>query len=187
VRQQVVTPQPVAMGEIVQEVCAQLRLAIEDTHAHIILPEAAAWPAALGHAPWLERVWTNYLSNALKYGGQPPQVEVGWDRPMTGDQLGAGPSEIDQGPIRFWVRDNGPGLAPAAQGELFKPFTRLAQSRAEGYGLGLSIVRRIVEKLGGRVGVDSVPGQGSLFYFTLPPASPGAPQEEENHDQAACG
>jgi signal transduction histidine kinase len=76
--------------------------------------------------------------------------------------------------IRFWVRDNGPGLTEAAQAHLFAPFTRLDQARAEGHGLGLSIVRRIVDKLGGDVGVDSQVGQGSTFSFTLPAPDEGA-------------
>jgi signal transduction histidine kinase len=71
--------------------------------------------------------------------------------------------------VRFWVRDNGLGLSPEEQSRLFVPFTKLAQVRAEGHGLGLSIVRRIVEKLGGKVGVRSsgVPGEGCEFSFTL--------------------
>jgi signal transduction histidine kinase len=73
--------------------------------------------------------------------------------------------------VRFWVRDNGPGLSPEAQARLFTPFTRLDQARLQGYGLGLSIVRRIVEKLGGQVGVESQVGAGSTFWFTLPAAS----------------
>jgi signal transduction histidine kinase len=70
--------------------------------------------------------------------------------------------------VRFWVRDNGPGLTPADQAKLFVPFTRIHQKRAKGHGLGLSIVRRIVEKLGGQVGVESQIGQGSVFWFSLP-------------------
>ena len=64
---------------------------------------------------------------------------------------------------------------------MFIPFTRLDQARATGHGLGLSIVQRIVEKLGGQVGVESsgVPGQGSVFYFTLPSATPG-PVDKQN-------
>ncbi|MEA3338545.1 MAG: response regulator [Chloroflexota bacterium] len=70
--------------------------------------------------------------------------------------------------IRFWVRDNGAGIPPEAQRRLFTPFVRLDQIHVRGYGLGLSIVRRIVEKLGGQVGVESEVGQGSVFTFTLP-------------------
>jgi len=66
------------------------------------------------------------------------------------------------------VRDSGPGIPPEAQARLFTPFTRLDQIRVKGQGLGLSIVRRIVEKLDGQVGVESQPGQGSTFSFTLP-------------------
>jgi two-component system sensor histidine kinase/response regulator len=70
--------------------------------------------------------------------------------------------------VRFWVKDNGPGLTEGQQAQLFTQFTRLHKVRATGYGLGLSIVQRIVAKLGGEVGVESAPGQGSCFYFTLP-------------------
>jgi two-component system sensor histidine kinase/response regulator len=70
--------------------------------------------------------------------------------------------------VRYWVRDHGPGLTPEDQSLLFTPFTRLDQARLTGHGLGLSIVRRIVEKLGGQVGLKSRMGEGSTFYFTLP-------------------
>jgi signal transduction histidine kinase len=141
---------------------AQDRLAdlIIACQGEIILPPV--WPMAVGYAPWIEEVWVNYLSNALKYGGNPPQIELGFD---------VAKEAVDQFPnfqIRFWVRDNGPGLTPEEQGRLFTPFTRLDQVRAKGHGLGLSIVRRIVEKLGGQVGVESEVGWGSTFWFTLP-------------------
>ena len=71
----------------------------------------------------------------------------------------------------FSVRDHGPGLTLEQQQRLFAPFERLGQARVKGHGLGLSIVRRIADKLGGQVGVDSQPGQGSTFYFTLPAAN----------------
>ena len=90
-------------------------------------------------------------------GGQPPRVELG-------------ATEQPDNWIRFWVRDNGLGLSPQDQAQLFNSFTQLSQVRVTGYGFGLSIVNRIVEKLDGQVGVESegVPGQGSLFFFTLP-------------------
>lgn len=144
------------MGAIVRETLHRLRFMIEEAGAEISVPDDAEWPAAYGYAPWVEEVWSNYISNAIKYGGRPPRV---W--------LGAC-TEPD-GQIRFWVRDNGPGLSAEDQARLFAPFTRLQQAHtAEGHGLGLSIVHRIVQKLGGRVGVDSEPGHGATFYFTLP-------------------
>jgi PAS domain S-box-containing protein len=128
---------------------------IEEFEPEISVPDE--WPATLGHAPWVEEVWTNYLSNAIKYGGQPPRVRLG--------------AEKHNGYVRFWVSDNGPGVTPEEQDQLFAPFVRLARekpARGMGYGLGLSIVRRIVEKLDGEVGVESTPGEGSTFWFTLP-------------------
>ena len=147
------------MAGIVSEACRRLSFILNKEHAQVITP-AAAWPEAVGYAPWVEEVWVNYISNAVKYGGTPsaaPRVELG------------GEVQPD-GMARFWVRDNGFGLTQEQQTRLFTPFTQLNQVRARGHGLGLSIVRRIVEKLGGQVGVESsgVPGEGSLFYFTLP-------------------
>ena len=111
----------------------------------------------MGYGPWIEEVWSNYISNAMKYGGQPPQVTLGYD-------------VLTNGWVRFWVKDNGPGIDPVAQKRLFQEFERLDQKRAQGYGLGLSVVRRIMERLGGEVGVESAVGVGSLFFFTLPVA-----------------
>jgi signal transduction histidine kinase len=126
----------------------------------------------MGYAPWVEEVWVNYLSNAIKYGGKPPQVELSATLFSTSCASGG---EMRENMVYFWVRDNGDGLTPDDQARLFTPFTRLDQIRARGHGLGLSIVRRIVEKLGGQVGVQSTgePGQGSTFFFTLPAASNG--------------
>jgi signal transduction histidine kinase len=144
------------MTDVVSEAQARLADLIEGRRAEIIAPEK--WPAALSYGPWAEEVWVNYLSNALKYGGEPPRIELGADQPT------------NQPLVRFWVRDNGPGLTLEEQGRLFRSFERLDQVRAKGHGLGLSIVRRIVEKLGGEVGVESQVGQGSVFWFTLPGA-----------------
>jgi signal transduction histidine kinase len=144
---------PLDMVRITDEARGRLADPIAEQQAEIIAPDS--WPVALGYGPWVEEVWVNYLSNALKYGGQPPRVELG-------------ATEQEDGAVRFWVYDNGPGLALEEQAQLFTPFTRLHQARAKGHGLGLSIVQRIVEKLGGQVGVESTPGQGSTFFFTLP-------------------
>jgi PAS domain S-box-containing protein len=141
------------MAGIVAE--AQQRLAdmIKQQQAEIVSPET--WPMALGYGPWIEQVWVNYLSNAIKYGGQPSRIELG-------------ATTQPDGTVLFWIRDNGPGLKPEEQARLFTPLTQLDKVQAKGHGLGLSIVRRIVEKLGGQVGVESEVGQGSTFTFTLP-------------------
>jgi signal transduction histidine kinase len=74
--------------------------------------------------------------------------------------------------VRYWVEDRGAGLDAEAVGKMFVPFTRIGSVRASGHGLGLSIVRRIVEKLGGTVGVESSPGAGARFWFELPTRAP---------------
>jgi signal transduction histidine kinase len=71
--------------------------------------------------------------------------------------------------LRFWVRDNGPGIPLDKQEQLFVPFARVHDEPVEGsHGLGLSIVARIITRLGGQVGCESETRDGSLFYFTLP-------------------
>jgi len=155
VRQAEVMVEPVCMATILAESQQRLNYMFKEYQAEINMP--SDWPQVIGYGPWVEEVWVNYLSNGLKYGGQPPRLELGATR-------------LADGMVRFSVRDNGPGLKPEDQAQLFTPFTQLEQIRAAGHGLGLSIVRRIVEKLGGQVGVESegVPGQGCLFFFTLP-------------------
>ncbi len=145
------------MGKIFDEALRHFPEVTEDKKARIIVPDV--WPECLGYAPWIEEVWVNYLSNAIKYGGEPTHFEVGAEAiPLNGKKKMS----------RFWVRDFGPGISPENQKLLFNTFERLGQVKKDGYGLGLSIVRRIVEKLGGSVGLESTPGDGSLFYFSLP-------------------
>ncbi len=152
IRKTDVVKEPLHMAFIVAEACKRLDLLIEDYRAEIVLP--VDWPMAAGHDTWVEEVWVNYLSNAIKYGGQPPRVELGAE------------TQPD-GMIRFWVHDNGGGLTPNEQARLFEPFIRLEKVRASGHGLGLSVVQHIVNKLDGQVGIESIPGQGSIFSFTL--------------------
>ncbi|MBN1426270.1 PAS domain S-box protein [Candidatus Fermentibacteria bacterium] len=161
---------PLDMGRIIAGVRHRLDNMVQQHGADIVEPES--WPRALGYGPWVEEVWVNYLSNAVKYGGRPPRIELGAEATA-------------EGTVRFWVRDNGAGLSPAEQSRLFLPFTRLHQVSVEGHGLGLSIVCRIVERLGGETGVESGVGEGSLFFFTLPQAAeviPGLPPGPDRLD-----
>ncbi|MBN1262642.1 MAG: hybrid sensor histidine kinase/response regulator [Anaerolineae bacterium] len=145
------------METIVAEVLVRMDDMIKESRAEIIVPHH--WPTAAGHGPWVEEIWVNYISNAIKYGGQPPKIKLG-------------ASLYDDGRPCFWVLDNGPGISEEDQTKLFTPFERLSQARAKGHGLGLSIVRRIVEKLGGEVVLQSKENEGSMFGFVLPPAHP---------------
>jgi signal transduction histidine kinase len=143
----------VHMAGVVASVLDRLKHLIQEHQAQIILPDI--WPDCIGYGPWIEEVWANYLSNALKYGGRPLRVEFGV-------------STQSDGMLRFWIRDNGPGISPLDCAQLFTPFHQNGHSHSPGHGVGLSITLCIVEKMGGRVGVESEVGQGSCFYFTLP-------------------
>jgi signal transduction histidine kinase len=119
-------------------------------------------------------VWVNLLSNALKYSGSPPRLELG--------------GAIEGAKVRFWVRDNGQPLSEEQRRLVFVPFTRLHQERAEGHGLGLATVQRIVSRLGGMVGAQAAPGGGNEFSFTLPGvAGAGRGARRESSNRAAAG
>jgi signal transduction histidine kinase len=145
---------PLGMADVFCEAKDQLAELIKNSGVQIIEPHE--WPEAIGYAPWIEEVWSNYISNAIKYGGTPPKIEVGSEL-------------LTNGSIKFWIKDNGKGLSQEEQQKLFKNFVRLHPQKADGYGLGLSIVKKIIEKLDGSVGVESMGnGEGSKFYFILP-------------------
>jgi len=146
---------PLDMGSITHEALHSMGHMVDEHGPVVIQPET--WPTILGHAAWVEEVWRNYLSNAMKYGGAPPRVELGFD-PQS------------DGRFRFWVRDNGDGLSAEEQEQVFGSFSFHDLGRADGNGLGLPIVPELVEKMGGQAGVTSEKNQGSTFWFTLPAA-----------------
>ena len=157
-RKQAIMPQPIEMDEVLRSSIERLELPIQQKNAriHVLHP----LPDALGHSSWLEEVWVNYIGNAIKYGGNPPEVHIG-AVPLAG------------GFIRYWISDNGKGLSIDEQTHLFQKFERLGQNKIDGHGLGLTIIKTVVERLGGSVGVTSsgIPGEGSTFSFTLPVAN----------------
>lgn len=155
VRQQEIKPVAVNMIPVLEESLGRLKDFIKERNASITMNQSC--PEVWGFHSWLEEVWVNYISNALKYGGNPPVIQIGNDI-------------LPGGKVRFWITDNGNGLSEDEMAKLFNKFTRLDTLRAEGHGLGLSIVKRIIEKLGGEVGVESnnKEGDGCVFYFVLP-------------------
>ena len=140
---------PLNMADIVDTVLKQLNDAIEERNADISVP--TNWPLALGHRPWVEAVWINYIGSAIEYGAQPPRI-----------QLGATPEEDDS--IRFWVRNSGSG--GIASDEQVDQLGSSGQG-IRGRGLGMVVVRRIMEKLGRKASVESTENQGTIFSFTL--------------------
>jgi two-component system phosphate regulon sensor histidine kinase PhoR len=122
-------------------------------------------PPLMAHADdaRLEQVLGNLLENALKYGRENGTVTIGG-------------RTTAEGPIELFVQDDGPGIPAEALERVFERFYRVDKARSReqgGTGLGLSIVKHIVQGHGGRVWVESQPGQGAKFFFTLPPAKPG--------------
>ncbi len=136
-----------------ERVLINLKLAIEDTHAVITHDPL---PTVMADSSQLELVLQNLINNALKFHGQaPPQVHVGAIR--------------RDGCWHFWVQDNGIGLEPEFAEKIFVIFQRLhGKEEYPGTGIGLAICKKIVERHGGRIWVESQPGQGATFYFTLP-------------------
>lgn len=147
---------PLNMNQAAESASSSYKPALKEKN--ITLHIEPNMPAALGHAAWVEEVFANLISNAIKYMGNPPQPTITIQA-------------IKQtGMVRYEVCDTGIGIKTEDQTRLFEMFTRLHPAEAEGFGLGLSIVHRIVTNLKGRVGVESTPGKGSTFWFTLPAA-----------------
>ncbi|HLY28992.1 MAG TPA: response regulator [Aggregatilineales bacterium] len=146
---------PLEMHGVIAQAEQRLSDVIAERGARITIPDV--WPVVWGYGPWVEEIWYNYLSNALKYADQPPEIE-----------LGATP--VANNMVKLWIRNKGQQLSSEQLKHLFGPSDRGAKQveRKRGHGWGLGIVRRIVEKLGGQVGVENDAGYGPVFSFTLP-------------------
>ena len=147
----------VALEALTRDVIAQLQLGPGDAaRAQWIV---GALPDVQADADLLRPVLVNLITNALKFSrdAQPPIVRID--------------ASVDAGEVTVHVRDNGVGFDSAAAGKLFEPFMRLHGRKFEGHGIGLSIVRRAVERQGGRVWAEAEPDHGAAFHFTLPRAA----------------
>jgi PAS domain S-box-containing protein len=150
--------QPVASVDMRPVIRAALeRFAAEIEERGIRVRVAPDLPPALGYTAWLEEVFANLIGNAVKYMGRDtadPCIDIRGER--RGDVA------------RYEVEDNGLGIAPDVQARLFEMFARFHTEHAAGMGLGLSIVKRVITRLNGRVGVSSTQGAGSTFWIELP-------------------
>jgi light-regulated signal transduction histidine kinase (bacteriophytochrome) len=146
---------PLDAGGSFRAALSNLQLAIEEAGATI---GAEPLPVVLADEVQLIQLFQNLLSNSLKFRSEaPPQVRVS--------------ARPDGGVWQFTVRDNGIGVDPAHFGRLFRIFQRLnAPAKYPGTGIGLAVCKRIVERHGGSIWVESEPGRGSAFHFTLPHA-----------------
>jgi PAS domain S-box-containing protein len=147
-------PTPVSSSECLDLALANLRISLDETGCIVRRSEL---PIVLGDRSQIVDLFQNLIANAIKFRrrGVPPLIEV--------------LAESEPGGVRFAVRDNGIGMEPQYFEEVFQVFRRLhTKEEYPGTGIGLAICKRIVERVGGRIWVESVLGQGSTFYFTWP-------------------
>ncbi|MBP86682.1 MAG: hypothetical protein CMJ64_08200 [Planctomycetaceae bacterium] len=139
--------------EVLNEALSNLQVAIRESAAEVT---SDRMPTVLGDRDQLARLFQNLVGNAIKFrGDEAPRIEV--------------VAKEDADHWRFSVRDNGIGLEPQYAERIFVIFQRLhTRSQYPGTGLGLAITKRIVERHGGQISVESKPGEGSTFFFTLP-------------------
>jgi signal transduction histidine kinase len=153
ISQQHVELTAVNLKTVVESVLARLLEEIVEKNARV--ENSGPWPVVLGHEATLVQVLFNLLNNALKFvaPGHSPLVRLR--------------AEEKEAFIRVWVEDDGPGIAPRHHAQIFGLFTRLDGEKYPGTGIGLAIVQKGVERMGGRVGVESDLGRGSRFWFEL--------------------
>jgi len=149
-------PQRVDVAAAARRVADALHATATERKAKVVLGEL---PPAWGDPTAVEQVFANLVGNALNYldPARPGRVEVGG-------------ATDDGDKVTYSVRDNGLGIPAAHLPRLFQAFQRLHANQAPGEGMGLAIVRRILERLGGSIRVESTPGAGTTFFVTLPAA-----------------
>jgi signal transduction histidine kinase len=153
--------EPADLAAVVCEAVEEQREVAPGRKIYLELPSTPLPPLFIDPGR-IGQVVTNYLTNALKYSAEDCEVGVGL--------------EAKESWARVWVRDKGPGIPLAAQEHIWDRFHRVAGIEVQsgtgvGLGLGLHISRTMIEEHGGQVGLESAPGQGSTFWFTLPLAS----------------
>jgi light-regulated signal transduction histidine kinase (bacteriophytochrome) len=146
---------PVPTESVVRSALAEIASMVRDTAASV---DYTPLPSVNGNWELLSTLFRNLLTNGLQYRGPaPPRLTIS--------------AEHDHDAWRFAVRDNGMGIDARYYDQIFAPFQRLHGSDKSGAGLGLATCKRIVERHGGRIWVESAIGNGSAFFFTLPGAT----------------
>ena len=154
----------VRTDEVVHEVIASLQTAISETGAEI---SCGSLPVVTANPLHLAQVFENLIGNALKYRSeQPPRISIH--------------AEEGAGEWIFCVEDNGIGIAPEYHAQIFGIFKRLHGNRYPGTGIGLATCKKIVDRHGGAISVESELGKGSRFRFTLPKTSAGQAASAES-------
>lgn len=156
--------QPVQLSRAVKDAVAQLTWDLEQRNAQVAIERSSQH--VLGNYAILVQVLVNLVSNALKFveDGKVPEIKIH--------------DELRDGMVRVWVEDNGIGIATEHQDRIFRIFERLhGRENYAGTGVGLAIVQKSIQRMNGRVGVESDAGQGSKFWFELPVCLRSEPSE----------
>jgi len=158
VSQQKIELAAVELEAVVKSALAGCETEILESQARV--KAISPWPAVRAHATTLRQVLVNLIGNAVKFvSGKTPRVRLYAE-------------ELPGGIVRIWVEDNGIGVPAEFQERIFQVFQRLHPTGYAGTGIGLAIVQKGVERMGGRAGVESAPGGGSRFWVELPKAAP---------------
>lgn len=146
-------PQKINLSQLVRDVTIMFRESEPDRQVQVEIEDGLV---AYGDASLLHLVVQNLIDNAWKFTAKNSQAAISFGRERQGER------DV------FFVRDNGVGFDMTYQNKLFKVFERLHGEEFEGTGIGLAIVKRIINRHGGEIWADSTPGKGATFYFTLP-------------------
>jgi len=151
--------QAMPLAQAVEDAIGNLQITIEDYGAQIILPDNLGQARVMGDIHQITRLLQNLIGNAIKYRhpDRSPVIRIG----------------LSQDRDEYWhmaIQDNGEGIDPRYFERIFGIFQRLHGREREGTGIGLAVCRRIVERHHGRIWLDSAPGEGTIFHFTLPAA-----------------
>jgi len=143
----------VSVKKVVDDILHDFQFSLRQRHVVVHVQENL--PSVRFSSTRLSMVFRNLISNAMKFNDKPePIIDIGFDE--------------DEHDYRFWVKDNGIGIEPQYFERIFAIFQRLKRSEEyRGTGAGLTIVKKIVDREGGRIWIESTPGVGSTFFFTM--------------------
>jgi signal transduction histidine kinase len=171
ISQQSVELTPVDVKPVVEGVVHRLKSDIRERNAQV--ETIGPWPMVMAHELTLVQVLFNLVSNALKFiaPGVQPRIRI-WAEEKNLTEANPGnrsttPSLASLPSVKLFVQDNGVGISPDYHAQIFKLFTRLLGDKYPGTGIGLAIVQKGVERMGGKAGVESKEGQGSKFWIEL--------------------
>jgi PAS domain S-box-containing protein len=163
-------PTRVDLDELVSELVSVRDSEIREKQAYIEIKSPLG--TVMTHSPTMQQILSNLIDNGLKFinPARSPHLRIWAERVAEG--AGSDDSQLPANRLRIWVEDNGIGINPEYHEKIFGLFERLHGSNAfSGTGIGLAIVRKAVERMGGRVGLESQPDQGSRFWVEIPAAA----------------